>query len=132
MIPKCYYEKNILKSIDYNIKCGYDSFESLEEHDKDELSALCIRALGDDSYTCIVNDGYENISDILAKYMLAEASPYELAESIRQNSVKYFTDVLSELYSECYENVCVERSLENGLVQRKHADNGETYWVQGY
>jgi hypothetical protein len=96
-------DKGLSKLIDDLIDCGRESFSSLRDTDKKELTAHCIRILGDDAYVCIINS--EKFSDTLVSFKRFLTScmhdeAIEMAEIMSQNAIKYFEEDLNSIFEE--------------------------------
>lgn len=132
MIPQYFYNKSITTLVDSLIRCGYSTFDSLSDFDKSELTAECLKVLGNDCYNAIIeHDNFELTVEHFVRYLLkgSHSDAYELAETMRKNAVEYFTDEIEELFSERLEDRNIGIKIELGLKPYKHADNGEITWI---
>lgn len=130
-IPNCFYNQEIINFIDLWIDEGYEVYYKLDIGLKEKLTSLCIKQLGDDAYSCIIepNDFTQTLHH-LRKYIESGQREYalDLAETMRKNAVEYFDNVLSELYEERLNERQSLIRYELGLVPRIDKINGEISW----
>jgi len=126
------YRKEITALVDSLIRCGYESYATLEEVDKDFLTAECLKALGTDCYNAIIeHDNFEATVEHFVRYLLkgSHSQAYELAETMRKNAVEHFTYEMDQLFAERVADKRVEQYIEAGLRPTRHLDNGEIRWT---
>lgn len=100
-IPTCYYDKSITKLIDSLIDDGYSSYSELRDIDKQEITAQCIQALGDDAYSCIIEpDDFCKTMSHFKKFLITCDSDeiQDMAEVMRKNAIDYFSDDMDTLF----------------------------------
>src|SRR5260221_5428666 len=100
-IPSCYYDKTLLKLIDSSILDGYESYSSLDDTDKEYITAQCIEILGDDAANCLAES--DNISTTLkhfTKFLRTadQSESYDLVQSMIKNGTDYFSYNLERLF----------------------------------
>jgi len=131
MIPKYMYKKEITGLVDSLIRCGYESYAGLEDHDKDFLTAECMKALGTDCYNAIIeHDNFEQTVEHFVRYLLkgSHSQAYALAETMRNNAVEHFTYEMDQLFAERVADRRIATFIEAGLQPIRHLDNGEVTW----
>lgn len=132
IIPHCFYAHEIISFIDLWIDEGYKSYNNLDYALKETLSALCIKHLGEDAYSCIIDPGdVTQTLHHLRKYIETGQREYalDLAETMRKNAVDHFEDILSHLYEERCEEKQSLRFCELSLVRKVDKINGEISYI---
>lgn len=129
-IPLFYYSPSILKQIDFLIDLGYQSFDNLSDADKDILTSECIDVLGEDAYSCIIEENFMSTVSQFKKFLLSrnKEDSHNLADVMRENAVNYFGESLNQLFDERLLNNHVERQLEHGMHQYIDRRNGDKEW----
>ena len=130
-IPRCYYNKALIKIIDGYIEDGFNSYSDLSESDKEIVTAQCIDILGDDAYSCIIDS--ENFHKTLSHFtkILRTADKdysYELVDTMRKNATAYFIDDMDELFDERCRDRYLEKMYDYGMKSYVDPINGETIW----
>lgn len=126
-ISECFYTKPLLKLIDNLIDDGFRSYENLSDADKDNIVALCIDALGDEAFECIMAS-FDTISN-LKKYILTgkRDDAYDLAIMMRDAASDYFRDVMECLFIERLNQSESYNSLEHRLFYREKPEIEEMW-----
>lgn len=130
-----YHHPEIVEVIDLWIGDGYKSYHDLSDGIKEQLALLCMKHLGTDAYSCIIEpDNFTQTLHHLMKYMETGQKEYalDLAETMNKNAVEYFSDALSELFDERYADHEADIMHEAGFVTHQDRDNGEIRWVKRY
>ena len=128
------FYQSLIKEIDSLISEGAVSYDSLDDVDKDNLTLISINLLGKKAYECItdVND-FDDIVQHLAKFIHTGSieNALSLAETMREQTIHFFSNNLSELFDDRLTNIECSIKEENGLKPIQHKDNGETAWIHG-
>src|SRR2546428_5280478 len=98
MLPKYYYNKAITSQINQLIRCGYESYDSLDELDKEALAATCMSVLGPDARDALTeSDEFDTIISGLITFIHSQTSEdaNSLAEILSKISSDYFSTNLS-------------------------------------
>ncbi len=130
-IPKCFYSKEITNLIDSYIDQGCSSYHDLDDYEKENISAECIRILGNDAYVCLIeSDNISNVFDNLIKFMKTSDMDYgyELLRAITSNAVDHFSNYIQHIFSERLDEFNNIKKLEKGLKPMVNINNGETTW----
>lgn len=129
-IPLFYYSPSILKQIDFFIEIGSQSFEGLSDADKDSLTSACIDVLGEDAYSCIIEENFMSTVSQFKKFLSSRSKDdsYDLADVMRENAENYFSKSLNKLFEERISENSVNSYLEHGMHQYVDRSNGEIVW----
>jgi hypothetical protein len=129
-LPLFYYSKSILSLIDTSIDLGKTSFSSLSDADKDDLINACIDELGEDAYSCIIEENFMKTVSHFKKFIASgnKEDSYKLASQMRTNAENYFSGNLEQLFEERLGHQEYEKCLFNGLFQYVNPLNGEIEW----
>lgn len=133
LIPEVYYNKELLEQIDMLISEGNNSYFDLDESDKENLSSTCLTLLGNDAEHCITGgEDFHLVVQHLSKFLrTADADEgFCLLDIIRRNTVNYFSEVLTQLFSERSDEIEYERNIENDFVPYSDPITGELTWRQ--
>lgn len=132
-IPKCYYNSEIIKLVNYYISEGYTSFRSLDENDQDKLTEKCIQVLGNDADRCITDiDEFSQTLHHFKNYLLTGKKEYafDLAETMRRNANQHFSEVMDQLFADMTSENENEANKLAGLKPIKDNVTGEQRWVR--
>ncbi len=125
------YAQQLIKEIDLLIENGNTSFLNLDDTDKDTLITLKIKSRKNNAYECITdaNDTQE-IVNAMGKFIFLRStdSAIELAESMRDNAIQFYTSDLTELFNERLQIIESDTHYENGLKPIQDQSNGEITW----
>ncbi len=102
-VPRIFYHPNILEKIKDYIDDGKKSYDALDEYDQDQLTILCMNALGDDAYCGLID--HEDLFLTLhhLKKFIQTAKPehaYDLAITMSKNAREHFSYDLKIVYDE--------------------------------
>jgi transcription elongation factor GreA-like protein len=130
LLPLCYYHKEILEIIEQYLDEDYTSFDNLSPPEKEMLIAVCIKHVGIDALQMVTDNHKEQIIHHLHNYMLLGDSRYatDLAEVLNKNAVDYYSQRMSFLFEELYEERQNDILRDMGLRQVVDPINGEIMW----
>jgi hypothetical protein len=131
LIPRCYYDKTLLKLIDNFIRDGHNLYSNLDEIDQELITAQCIDILGNDAADCIVECA--NITWTLnhfTKFLRTSKSEhsYDLAQTMSKNAREYFARDMDELFKERLDEYHEDNMIDAGFKKNKDPINGEITW----
>ena len=131
-IPQVFYHQEIIDLINYFLNAGYESYRSLPEIDRQELTAACIHALGNDAYDSIIDhDDFDIVLHHFKQYLKTGKQEYalDLAETMAKNATEHFSQVLEDLFEEKFNHHEWQVNFESGLIPTKDQSTGELLWL---
>lgn len=117
-IPSCFCDKTLIKLIDNHIDDGFKSYSSLDDTDKEYITARCIELLGDDAANCLAES--DNISKTLTHFTkflrtADQNESYDLVQSMIKNATDYFTVKMNYLFEERLEEIEISQTYYRNI-----------------
>ena len=127
-IPTCFYNPSLINLIDSLIDDGYKSYCSLSDAERDRVITLCIDALGDDAYSCII-DSDHMIPDF-KRYVLSckHEDAVKLARHLHEAAVIYFSETMRNLFDERVNCHTSFSNIENNMFPHVDKNTGDIEW----
>lgn len=114
-------DKNFVSHIEALISFGRKCFDSVEHGEKEILSSILMKSIGNDLFDILDINGYEDL-DI-----------YDVDSEIIISKIdEKFSDDINMLMQEIIENKKYDNRIENGFVSIVDRNNGELNWVRNY
>lgn len=131
LIPRCFYNKELLSLINFYIDLNNKSYSSLNDSDKEIITAKCIEILGEDAYQCIIDSpNLANTLSNLSKFLKSGSSEnaYDLVRTMAENATTYFEDTMNDLFDETIKQQHEFSMIEKGFSHYVDKVNGEISW----
>lgn len=120
----------------HEIKDGvfHTDWNDISLHDKEALAAMFIEYDDRDLLSIYENQNYDDIVSSLLNMMKKDdaESKEDFTDCLRNNIVKFYEKHMMKLIEEATIEYETNDRISSGLVQRKYADNGETYWSRSW
>jgi len=134
MIPKCYYDKNLIKAINNIInETGAQSYYDLADFHQEALTVICMSCVGDEMESYLIdNDFLAKIGQQVQYYLLTSDidNAIELAQTMKRAAMQKSESILEPLFAECVSKKDVEIKKENHFKAYVMKDNGEAIWIR--
>lgn len=127
------WEQQIQAFINDQVDQGIESFEVMDEIDKDRLCTLMTQNMGRDRYMVIMNiDDIDGVISELLYYInnYSREAAYDLAETMRLGLWAQFESDANDLFEEITTDRLNKKNREHGLSPHVDSINGETHWYK--
>jgi hypothetical protein len=102
----CSNDSEVIRAVNDYIDNGYNYFCELNIEDQKLLTSLCITAIGEDAYKCLVENNHcMLLTHHLKQYLQTGKNEYaaDIAETMGTIALQYFSEVLEDLFQDlCY------------------------------
>ncbi len=125
-------DKKIIELLDRAIlDDGYTDYDKVSDDYKEELTVALMNHYDNESDFLLEYD-FDNISAKIKTYITNSSTDnaLDVADAIKETALKYYDDVLDDLFEKRKSDIEIERKEEAGLRPIIDKVNGEVRWVR--